>query len=657
MRFNFLRLGLAVLAVLLIAVSAVLLTPALLVSGSVASAQTGQSALWDLAGDFRIDGNAENPNRDRRGNRDVWRFFDQDNAVLHSPPYTLLQTFQPAALTVAGLEEWQGPAGTSPNKLPEVGKNATCCNQTVSTISWPKDTILVHPYVGGGHAVIVGFTSPYRSGLHHVDAVFSRRDTTSNGDGIQWFVDLGSLTGIAQSTMLDSGVLAPQPGASHTFCQDILLTKNKETIYFIVDANINLLYDSTGLSVQIYAKEHRPCLMAKVRTIRAIEGAQVTADATFTDQASSTASQYSATIDWGDGSPSSTVAPSGPTGGPFNVSGTHTYAEEGSYTVTVTITGPDEKTATATSTATVAAAPLDVTCPAFGLSSYPMSYTGNLVYFTHVNPLEPFGLDEFTAMINWGGTEVPLTSFGTVGGSPATGNYSVTGSHNFHTTGTHNITVTITDDGESTRHRCRLNITGKKEGPFIVHGSTGGSDPWLAGMPDATSDDPGSVAPDQSPVQVGPPASIILGQYLEFLNVNGTTNFDPFFPTYSSGCDGSTLFPSFSHFGGAKYRMSDLTAPANSLVGVFLGPTRPDLAIGPFPPPALDFSTDRDFETLSPLLQQPFFIGDGLTGDGVRQQFFIPAEATRLYLGTMDIRNWSDNDGQCRVGNVLASDP
>ena len=51
-----------------------------------------------------------------------------------------------------------------------------------------------------------------------------------------------------------------------------------------------------------------------------------TAVATFNDPSGS-AADYTATIDWGDGSPTSTGTVTG-SSGHFSVSGTHTYAEE-----------------------------------------------------------------------------------------------------------------------------------------------------------------------------------------------------------------------------------------------------------------------------------------------------------------------------------------
>jgi hypothetical protein len=58
--------------------------------------------------------------------------------------------------------------------------------------------------------------------------------------------------------------------------------------------------------------------------------------ATFIEGANGTASQFTATINWGDGQASpGTVAANGRGG--FNVTGTHTYTESGPYSTTVTI--------------------------------------------------------------------------------------------------------------------------------------------------------------------------------------------------------------------------------------------------------------------------------------------------------------------------------
>jgi hypothetical protein len=49
------------------------------------------------------------------------------------------------------------------------------------------------------------------------------------------------------------------------------------------------------------------------------------------------------------------------------------------------------------------------------------------------------------------------------------------------------------------------------------------------------------------------------------------------------------------------------------------------------------------------LLKQVFFIGNGRTSTSAIQQVIAPAGATRLYLGTMDGFEWSNNVGAFNV--------
>ena len=97
--------------------------------------------------------------------------------------------------------------------------------------------------------------------------------------------------------------------------------------------------------------------------------------------------------------------------------------------------------------------------------------------------------------------------------------------------------------------------------------------------------------------------------------------------------DGGGSAPSSSSNSGANY-IAGLTAPnAGYITGVFLGATTSTSTPAP-----LDFSGGTSFTSLSPLLQQAFFIGDGLTGDGsgTTQTFNVPTGATTLYLGISD---------------------
>jgi hypothetical protein len=71
-----------------------------------------------------------------------------------------------------------------------------------------------------------------------------------------------------------------------------------------------------------------------------------------------TASQYQASISWGDGSSSSGAVVPASSPGEFGITGAHTYAAPGTYAVRISLTGPSGTSLAITSSATVAAAPL-----------------------------------------------------------------------------------------------------------------------------------------------------------------------------------------------------------------------------------------------------------------------------------------------------------
>jgi hypothetical protein len=114
--------------------------------------------------------------------------------------------------------------------------------------------------------------------------------------------------------------------------------------------------------------------------------------ATFTEAVpDAVASDYTATIEWGDGtSTAGIVTPA--SGGGFAVSCAHTYAAGGTFTISVKITDVQGATATATSTANVASgfippAPLSPAPPTVVATSPPAVITTTSAAFTTtVNP-------------------------------------------------------------------------------------------------------------------------------------------------------------------------------------------------------------------------------------------------------------------------------
>lgn len=181
--------------------------------------------------------------------------------------------------------------------------------------------------------------------------------------------------------------------------------------------------------------------------------------------------------------------------------------------------------------------------------------------------------------------------------------------------------------------------------PLAAHGGAtpvpGSSNPYLAGMPNGSTCCSGDASPAQSPV-LASGLTLTAGSSLTF-TVTGSVDNSGFTPTLPPDGGGAISTPSNNGISGATW-------PINALVGVFLDASQPSLSAAPA---SLDFST-TNFTTLSPLLKQAFFIGDGRTGtgSGTVQTFVVPAGATRLFLGTSDGFGWFNNSGQF---NVVAS--
>lgn len=122
--------------------------------------------------------------------------------------------------------------------------------------------------------------------------------------------------------------------------------------------------------------------------------------ATFTsnDHSPQSASNYSATIDWGDGTVTSGAVNNNGSG--FKVVAGHTYGDDGTENVKVTINDSvDHTKATVTSTANVAEQPLTLTTKAIEATEG-TSFSGSLATFS--DPGTSGDPDEYHTTIDWG---------------------------------------------------------------------------------------------------------------------------------------------------------------------------------------------------------------------------------------------------------------
>jgi len=184
----------------------------------------------------------------------------------------------------------------------------------------------------------------------------------------------------------------------------------------------------------------------------------------------------------------------------------------------------------------------------------------------------------------------------------------------------------------------------------------GTSDIWLAGQPvgsTVTGYFGTDTALTNSPIGVG----VSGGSAITFSIIAFTpTSVDG--GCFDTTADAGACYPDeFGFSPGPANGISLANLPAGALVGVFLAAGGPSGAT----PTALNFTGSGGigtaFGSLSPELDQLFFIGDGLTGtgSGSTQQFIAPSGATMLYLAVSDSVGASNGNSGSITANVSSS--
>jgi len=206
---------------------------------------------------------------------------------------------------------------------------------------------------------------------------------------------------------------------------------------FDIDGKPDVAIASNGTS-RVNVLLNSPSLRPVAISATAVTPATGVLVATFKDyDLTKTAGSFTATINWGDSTTptSGTIAANGSSGG-FNVTGTHTYAKEGTYSVNVQIADASGNFASVTSTATVADAPLTAT-PRTITPIENTAFTSVVASFTDADPTGAAG--EFSATISWGDG---ANSAGTITAN-GSGGFNVTGSHTYSISGSFQVVVMI----------------------------------------------------------------------------------------------------------------------------------------------------------------------------------------------------------------------
>jgi autotransporter passenger strand-loop-strand repeat protein len=186
-------------------------------------------------------------------------------------------------------------------------------------------------------------------------------------------------------------------------------------------------------------------LTASGASIKSVEGSSTgtVTIATFTDaNPYASASDFAATIDWGDGTTAAgTIVEHD---GTFEVDGAHTYKGEGKYSVGVSIKDVGGSTASAESTATISDADV-LTGKGLSLQAHVGQNLKDVVVAPFEDTYTGNVASDFSATINWGDG---ATSAGLV--SYVAGNITVAGSHTYEAPGHDTVSVTLRDDPPGT---------------------------------------------------------------------------------------------------------------------------------------------------------------------------------------------------------------
>jgi YD repeat-containing protein len=230
-------------------------------------------------------------------------------------------------------------------------------------------------------------------------------------------IDWGDGSGISPGTIVEPNGIH-QPGAAWGGLATVFSARSTHTYSatgtYPTTVTFTDLHDGQTLSVQGTAQvtdwpphPPDPNVTVNVQNLTGLEGSTLNAlGATFSDNTQPPRVGFGYQIDWGDNSfaTSSTTNPGQP------IVASHTYYEDGVYTITVSISSPDQiHVTTGTATATITEAPVTdatLTSTFTGVRvNEGQTFNGAVTTFSDPNPNAR--ASDFTAQIDWGDGQLP----------------------------------------------------------------------------------------------------------------------------------------------------------------------------------------------------------------------------------------------------------
>jgi hypothetical protein len=380
-----------------------------------------------------------------------------NNGVISGPvagvfSVTGAHTFAPGSYPVSVfIQDVGGASATAVTTFTITGTTPVVAPISPATLTEIEGKPFTAPIGAFTDPNLIATTSEYSATINWGDA------TTSSG----------TVSQLATGTFIVTG--------SHAYAEDTTGAPPQAVTFTVKEAGGGTLTGAAGVSITVADAP----LSSQGASIQPVEGVPFvgTLVATVTDSnpaatiADFTTGTGSVTINWGDGTsstltsvPPAVITASGsPAGVVFSITGSHTYAEEGSFQVTVTADDKGGSTTIASGQATVADAPLSSTglvqpviiteeatvfpIPQFGTPVF----TGPVAVFSDLNTGATIA--DYTATIDWGDGTPPST--GTIVALAPAGTFEVSGSHTYATSGvnggngTFRVQTQISDVGGS----------------------------------------------------------------------------------------------------------------------------------------------------------------------------------------------------------------
>ena len=396
------------------------------------------------------------------------------DAALHSAGVAITATEGTAltGVTVASFTD-DDPAGTSTDYTATIhwGDNTTSAGTIAANGNGGFDVTGTHTYLhAGDHAVSVNIADTGGSTTSTLSNATVNNDTVTASAGSFTSTE-GSSTSQTIATFTDANTSASPgdfgvtvtwgDGSTSSTATNAVVISGSNGNYSIsgthqydhagtapISVAINGAYNQVA-STSLTATIHNAVLSHVDATFTATEGISFSGViGHFSDaNAAAVAADFSASINWGDGTTTNTVPAditSDGSGG-FYVHGTHTYAEEGAASVATTITGSGGGTTVSTYTSTVADAALTATSSNI-TAIEGTGFTGRLVAnFADADPNGVIG--DYTAGINWGDGH---STVGTVT-ADGHGGWNVSGDYLYVVAGNYVVTMTVNDIGGATQ--------------------------------------------------------------------------------------------------------------------------------------------------------------------------------------------------------------